>query len=199
MATSNAVAAVGLAIRGLLTDAAAGEFPAARFDLARVSDIQKEAQGLGVSICLYRVAATTTPRNMRPRLDPNGRRFRPPLPLDLYYALVPWGSTAESQHRLLVWAMREIENTPVLPAALLNQGERNETFRADETVDLVFDPLSLADLANVWDVFDPKGQLVATYVVRQVLIESDIPLDEATIVQTRDFGYAPLNPGDIQP
>jgi len=55
------------------------------------------------------------------RRDPVGRRYRPSTPLDLWYLLTAWSSEAEEQQRLLGWAIRTLEETPILPAGFLNR------------------------------------------------------------------------------
>ncbi len=194
MATYNAIAAMGLAIRGLLTDAAASSaFPDARFELYQAPDFRKPQDGIGISIFLYRVSANTTRRNVPPRTGPDGKRHKPPLPLDLHYMLTPWAPNADIQHRLLGWAMRVMDDTPILPSALINAFDSgSDTFRSDETLEVVLDPLSLQDLNFLLEVMEPKIQPLATYTVRRVDIESTIELVEGQPVQTRVFGLGDL-------
>jgi len=194
VATYHAVAAIGAAMVRLLTDAAQVEpdFAGGNFKLAHPSDFQGTLPGLGVLIFLYRVTPNMTRRNLPPRLLPNGRRTRPPLPVDLHFLLSPWATTADTQLRLLGWMMRTLDDTPVLPVGLLNSDEGSpelETFHSDETVELVFETLTVQDQANLWEIVKPRTQAGATYVARQVAIESSEPIVEAGPVQTRDFGY----------
>src|SRR5262249_5323752 len=130
MATYHAIAAVGQAIRRLLEAACPrGEFPAAQFLLIQTGDFQAMAIKEGVSLFLYRVAVNGTLRNRPARVAPDGRRYRPSLPLDLYYLLAPWAETAVKQQRLLGWAMRALEDTAILPAGPLNHpGPDRDTF-----------------------------------------------------------------------
>jgi hypothetical protein len=192
VATTNAIAAVGLAIRGVLVNAASGVFPDARFELFQATDFHKAQDGIGISIFLYRVGANTTRRNLPPHVGLDGRRFRPALPLDLFFLLMPWAASVDTQHRLLGWAMRVLEDTPILPSALLNALDSGtDTFRADEAVELVFDPLSFQDLTALWEVMEPKIQPVATYVARRIDVASSIELADGALVQTRAFDYTP--------
>lgn len=194
MATYNAVAAAGLAIRSLLTDAApSSPFPEARFELYQASDFRKPQDGIGVSVFLYRVGVNHTRRNIPPRLTPDGKRTRPALPLDLFFMLTPWAPNADISYRLLGWAMRVMDDTPILPAAFVNAVDSgSNTLRADETLELVFDPLSLVDLNCLYEVMDPKIQPIATYVIRRVDLESTIEVAEGGPVQTRVFGVGDL-------
>lgn len=193
MASFDAIAAVGEAIRSLLADAAATTFPNARFELFQASDFTKPRDGMGVAVFLYRVAANTAQRNLPIRITSDGRRFRPSLPLDLHYMLTPWAPNSDTQTRLLGWTMRVLEDTPILPAAYVNAHEsRPDTFRPDETVEIVYDPLSLTDLNALWEVMDPKIQPSATYVARRIDIESNVEMVDGALVQSRNLGYGKL-------
>lgn len=194
MATYNAIAAVGLAIRGVLTEAAQSTFPEARFEVYLASDFRKAQEGIGISIFLYRVAANIHCRNLPPRLGSDGMRRRPPLPLDLFWMLTPWAPNADAQHRILGWAMRVLEDTPILPAAFVNALDSgSQTLRPEEVLEIVFDPLTLQDLNFLMEVMEPKIQPLATYVVRRVDIESTVPLTQEGPVQTRVFGVGNLH------
>ena len=194
MATYHAIAAIGQALVRLLTDASKREadFATADFRLAQAPDFQESASGLGVLVFLYRVAANGARRNLPPRLRPGQARTRPPLPLDLYYLLSPWAANADTQQRLLGWTMRTLDDTPILPVALLNADDASpdaQTFYPDEAVEIVYDPLSLQDLASLWEIVKPRTQAGATYVARMVAIESTVELVEAGLVQTRELGF----------
>lgn len=147
-----------------------------------------------MTLYLYRVAFNTSRRNLPPAVGPDGRRYRPPIPLDLHYLLTPWGKTAAKQHRLLGWAMRELQNVPVLPASLLNSyAPEKETFRPAEAVEVFCDTLNLQDMSSVLDTLKLNQQLSVTYVARMLLIESAIPIAEAEPVQTRVFDYGTIS------
>ena len=114
MATHNAIAQVGQAVLGLLADACPrSEFAGAQFELYHAKNFQAPMD-LGVSLYLYRLTIAADIRNMQPRTDRTGRRFRPSLPIDLHYLLIPWANNAVMQQRLLGWAIRQIEDTPIL-------------------------------------------------------------------------------------
>jgi hypothetical protein len=199
MATYQAVAVTGQAILGLLANACPKpEFAGALFELYQPGNFLLPMEE-GISLYLYRITVNVNCRNLPPRLGPHGQRTRPPLPLDLYYMLTPWAKSAAKQQRLLGWAMRTLEDTPILPSGFLNHyGPETETFRPDETVELICEPISLQDMINIWDVFKPHQQLSVTYVARMIAIESPDELTEAELVQTRmtrisDFGKVSAN------
>jgi hypothetical protein len=196
MATWNAIAATSRAILGLLEDAyPRDDFGRLAFASAHVSDYTADGTDRlerdGFLLCLYRVGINGTLRNLPPRTGPDGIRYRPSLPVDLHYLLTPWAENVEKQQRLLGWALRQLEDNTILPAGLLNRYLREpDVFRPEETVELVSDPLPLADFTNVWDKLKPRMQTSMTYVARMVLIDSEIDLREGPLVQTRVFDMA---------
>ena len=196
MATFRAIAATSQAILGLLSSAAPRpEMSGATFALYQASDFQKPMDE-GISLFLYHISAGIGNRNSAPRLAPDGRRYRPSLPLDLHYLLTPWAKTAQLQQRLLGWAIRTLEDTPILPAGLLNHFvSEAETFHDSETVELIFAPMSIQDETNIWEMSPSFRQVSVAYVARMVMIESDLEMVEGALVQARDFALAGRSTG----
>jgi hypothetical protein len=189
VASYQAIAAVSRAIRGLLELACPRpEFEGARFEIYQASNFQNPMDE-GISLYLYRIASSSR-RNLPPRVGPNGEQFRPPLPLDLYYMLTAWGRSAERQQELLGFCVRELGDLPILPAGLLNHyGPEVEVFRPDEAVELVFEPLALNDMSNLWQALKPNLQTSATYVARAVAMDSTLQVNGGGPVQTRQFDF----------
>ena len=193
MANHRAIAATSLAICGYLRNACPrADFPKAEFDLYQADNFDKHMPE-GISLFLYRVAISPSLRSLPPTVRPDGKRYRPPLPLDLHYMLTAWAQTAEMQQRLLGWTMRELENLPSLPAALLNHyGPEADAFRPDESVELICDSAPLQDMNNLWEGFrtnKANQQLSVTYLARMLLVESDVELPDFGSVETRVFEY----------
>jgi hypothetical protein len=189
MGTFQAIAATGQAMLGLLSDAVPrDQFPNAQFELYQMSNFQQPMEE-GISLFLYRIAANTSRRNLPPTTGADGRRFRPPIPVDLYYIATAWAPTAVRQQRLLGWAIRMFEDVPILPTGLLNNyGPEPEIFKQGETVEVVLDSLTLQDLNNFWGVSKSSLQLSVGYVARMLHIQSSMPITEYKEVQTREFG-----------
>ena len=189
MGTFQAIAATGQAMLGLLSDAVPrDQFPNAQFELYQMSNFQQPMEE-GISLFLYRIAANTSRRNLPPTTGPDGRRFRPPIPVDLYYIATAWAPTAVRQQRLLGWTIRMFEDVPILPTGLLNNyGPEPEIFRQGETVEVVLDSLTLQDLNNIWGVSKSSLQLSVGYVARMLHIQSSMAITEYAEVQTREFG-----------
>jgi hypothetical protein len=189
MGTFQAIAATGQAMLGLLSDAVPrDQFPNAQFELYQMSNFQQPMEE-GISLFLYRIAANTSRRNLPPTTGPDGRRFRPPIPVDLYYIATAWAPTAVRQQRLLGWAIRMFEDVPVLPTGLLNNyGPEPEIFKQGETVEIILDSLTLQDLNNFWGVSKASLQLSVGYIARMLFIQSSMAISEYAEVQTREFG-----------
>lgn len=187
MASYPAIAATSETILGLLQRAAIGsEFEGVTFEHYQSASF-KEPMKEGIALYLYRVTVSAN-RNLPPRVGREGRRYGPPIPLDLHYLVIPWATDAIKQQRLLGFAVRAIEDTTVLPAGVLNQhGPESDVFRPEETVELVLELVSVQDTSEIWDVAPAKEQVCATYVARMVEIESRQPLDEGGPVQTREL------------
>jgi uncharacterized protein DUF4255 len=190
MAGYPAIAATSEAVLGLLHNASAGtEFSSVKFEHFTASDFKDGATDT-VSLYLYRVSVGTSRRSLPPRVGKDGLRFRPSLPVDLSYLVTAWAKPLRQQ-RLLAWCMRVIADTPILPAPLLNSfGPDEDVFRPSETVELVLQPLSQADYADVWEVQKQNRQPSATYVARMIEIDSTVRLAEFPLVQTAQLEYA---------
>lgn len=195
MATYQAISATSQALRGLLESAAAdSEFAGTRFELYQAGDFQNAAEGV-VSLYLYRVAINTTRRNLPPRLGPDGRRYRPPVPLDLGYMLTAWAKKAEMQQRLLGWCVRVLDDTPLLPAGLLNHfSAEPDIFRPTETVEITLEVATLQDMVNIWQMALGNIQPSVTYLARIVALDSTVVMAEGEPVQVRQFDVVKVAP-----
>ncbi len=197
MAHYTAIAVTSRAIVGLLEDAVPRDrFPNARFQLVQGSDLEANTRPVteGVTVYLYRMAFSTARRTLPPRTDREGRRFRAPVPVDLSYLMTAWSADAQQQQRLLGWAVRTLADTPVIPAGYLNRfvagGE--DVFGDTEAVELIGEQISLQDLDNVWDVARNRQQPSAAYAVRQLALDSEVPLNEFPPTQTRTLALGQL-------
>ena len=178
MATYRAVAAVGRSIVGLLEGATRpAEFADAKFRLFRTEDFDNPVE-TGLSVYLYRIAADSSTRNL-PSVDRGGGRKTRPLPVVLHYLLTPWGDNAASEHQLLAWAMRVLEETPLLSSALLNAACAG-TFSGNEAVEVILNDGSPGeapmDAASLWRALGSRYRLGVSYIARRVMIDS--PADD---------------------
>ena len=188
MASFNAIGATSATLAGLIRDS----YPRAEFDpslnveLYQTRNFETPMKE-GFSIYLYRVAINGSVRNMTFRRTPDGSRFRPSLPLDLYYLITPWAENAERQHRMLGWVMRMLEDVGTLSASHLNHYiAETDTFSGTESVDIICDPLALNDYLTIWDRLKTLP-LSTTYVLRMVMLDSEVSIHDGPLVQTRMF------------
>ena len=196
MANYRAIAATSTALAGLIRD----HYPRAEFgagldiQLYQTRDFE-EPMLEGFSIYLFRVAINGAVRNLTLRRSPDGRKFRPSLPLDLYYMITPWAQDIERQHRMLGWVMRMLDDTSVLSAGHLNHYlPETDTFRPNEGLEIICDPLSLTDYLTLWDRLRPRLPASATYALRMVLIDSEVHVPDAALVQTRRLDMGQVTP-----
>lgn len=190
MADHRAIAAVGQAILQLLESACPRHEESTtklEYKLYQSRDFQTPP-GEGIALYLYRVAPSANRRHLPPRRRSDGRCLRAPLLIDLFYLLTIWSSDAKIQHRRLGWCLRTLDNTPILPASLLNSfGPEPDIFRPDETVEIVGDMISTAEQFQIYDPMKPHVPLGAAYVVRMLAIDSELVIDAHPPVQTRVF------------
>jgi len=196
MANYRAIAATSTALAGLIRD----HYPRAEFgagldiQLYQTRDFE-EPMLEGFSIYLFRVAINGAVRNLTLRRSPDGRKFKPSLPLDLYYMITPWAQDIERQHRMLGWVMRMLDDTSVLSAGHLNHYlPETDTFRPNEGLEIICEPLSLTDYLTLWDRLRPRLPASATYALRMVLIDSEVHVPDAALVQTRRLDVGQVTP-----
>lgn len=187
MANYRAIGATSAALAGLIRD----RYPRDEFgagldiELYQTRNFENPMQD-GFSIYLFRVAINGAVRNLTLRRTPDGRRFRPSLPLDLHYMITPWAQDVERQHRMLGWVMRMLEDISVFSAGHLNHYlTKTDTFAAHEGLEIICDPLPLSDYLTLWDRLRPRLPASATYALRMVLIDSDVHVPDGALVQTR--------------
>ncbi len=145
----------------------------------------------GVSLFLFRVYGFGQQRTPPGRLAPDGGRLQSELPLELHFLLTFWGGEPSLQHSVAGWAMRTLEDTPVIPSAVLNSVAPG-IFRDDETVQIALAELATEDLFRIWDVLDVDiYELSVPYLARVVAIESEhVQPTSGGLVQDRSLQAA---------
>jgi hypothetical protein len=183
MAHYRAIAAALATIEGLLEERYPRDeegFQGA-LDIKRIQpkDIENLGAGepAGIGILLWRVGINQQRRMLPPRVNLDGIRFKSSIPVDLSVLLIPF----------LGWAMRALADAGPLVAAQLNEYLREDDIFADtEEVDLVCDPLPMADYLSLWDRLK-KFPLSVNYLMRMVLLDSEIEMSEDPMVVEREF------------
>lgn len=192
MAKAQAIAVTGQAVLGLLADnIPKSEFANARFELYQTANFSLSPMEEGISLFLYRVEINSALRNLPIKTGLDGITRPPPLPLDLYYLLTVWAKDAVKQQRILGWAMRTLEDSPILSAARLNHfGTETDVFAPNEKVEITFNSLSLQDLSNLWSAFKVSLPISVAYIARVVGIDSTITAEDFVPVQSRELDFA---------
>ena len=179
MADFKAIRALGEALMGLLESSyRPQDFNdiVADFRMFTSRDFTDSTITNGASLFMYRLYCNGAYRTPPGRIAADGRRMDAQLPLELHFLITVWGGEASYQYELAGWIMRLIEDTPTLPAAILNSTSPN-VFRPDETVDITHAELRTEDLFRIWEVLGVNAyQLSIPYVARVVNIESVQPL-----------------------
>ena len=96
------------------------------------------------------------------------------------------------EHAILGWAMRAIDDNPILSSGFLNAFIPG-VFRPEETVELVPAELTNDEVFQLWQVLPSSLQLSAPYVARVVRVESELTVPQGSPVRTREleFGTVP--------
>jgi hypothetical protein len=191
MATNRAIAATSAAIAAVLEAAAVADAQLPRFTvgLFQAEQLQKPAEGVVIGVYLYRVHLSAVRRDRGLRVADDGT-YLASIPLDLHYLVTPWSASADTSQRLLGWAVSVLNDTPVIPTGLLNTFPGERVFDDDEQIELVWEPLSLPDLYDVWQVSSQRAAPSASYVARAVRIDSQVRVDGGSTVLERQLQLA---------
>lgn len=197
MATYQAVGAACEAIMRLLQQSWRSElFNGAdlQFKVYRTADFAAPMDA-GVSLFLYRVTLNSVQRTPPARPAPGGRLRRSQLPLDLHFLMTPWAKEASLdaslEQLILGWMMRTLEDTPVLPAGILNTVIPG-VFDTDETVEIVVGQLTNEEMFRIWDVLPISYQISVPYIARIVRIDSELDRQEDGPILTRELDFGTL-------
>lgn len=150
----------------------------------------------GVSLFVYRIFPHRINRTPAPSLGVNGRRLRSILPVEVHFLLTVWGKDASLQHSVAGWLMTLLEDSPTLPAGLMNT-VADGIFRPEESVDICLAELETEDLFRIWDVLGRDiYELSIPYVARVINLESsqELPAGSTRRVQDRTLETGYLQP-----
>ncbi len=194
MADHRAILAVSEAVIRLLRSSVGDRFDTElEFQVYTSRDFNNPMSN-GVSLFMYRIFPQAVHRSPAGRINLNGRRMQTMLPVEAHFLLTVWGQQASLQHALAGWMMRTLEDTPTLPAAVLNAAAPG-AFRSDESVDICLAELRTEDLFRIWDVLGQNVyQLSVPYLARIIHLESvhEIAGDTDDVVQERTHGIGRL-------
>jgi uncharacterized protein DUF4255 len=183
MATFEAIGAVGKSLERLLS-AGFADPPApasgAKAVLVRSDDL-KDGAGFfappALTIFLHRVAPNTVMRSAWSGVGSVDGVSH--TPLDLHYLFTPWGTDAESEHRILGRAIQIMETTPILSGPLLYP---SATWAPNETVQVVLEEIGTESIMRVFDKLTTDYRPSVSYVARVARLDGRVPapLSEVT-------------------
>jgi hypothetical protein len=191
--TTDAIAAVSESLLQALRDGK-DDAPAdlgldeSSFEHASSSTLVDRPEDL-VTLWLYRVGPSQSRNRAVARFDEDGNRLRPSLLVDLHYMLTAWKEDPIQEQQLLGWCVRVLEDVAILPGGLLSQPSFPKVFGLTDQLELVWETVPWADYVTIWNVAQPSLAPSATYVVRNVPIDSTLVVHEYERVQTREFQY----------
>lgn len=165
------------------------------FRVFTTKDFSANALQNGASLFPYRIYANGAHRTPPGRIGSDGQPLRTVLPVELHFLITVWGKEASLQNSLAGWIMRTLEDTPSLPAGILNSVVP-DAFKSDETVDISLAELRTEDMFRIWDVIGMNVyQLSIPYVARIIHLESTQPrmFDSGRVVQERTTGMGVLD------
>ena len=128
----------------------------------------KDDNAVRLSLYLYRVAEDPYTKNQAPQQTAGLRQRRAPLSLDLSYLVTPLVGSPEEQQIVLGKVMQVFHDRAVLEGPDLGAAMA----AAGEELRVVLNPLSLEDVARVWQALEMSYRLSVCYVVRVAIIDS---------------------------
>jgi hypothetical protein len=152
------------------------------FTLVSSADLAEERIDVArqVSLYLYRVTMNEHLRSARRGLD--AVHDGTPLSVDLHYLLTVWAETAVEEQIILAWAMRQLQQHPVLDRSSLSP---EADWNPGEFIQVIPAELSNEDVMRIWDALTPSYRLSVSYIARVVRIDADEMPAGAPVVATR--------------
>ena len=135
-----------------------------------MADAQNEFTNTTLTLYLYRVTMNEHLRGARRELGGDPTRSAVPLSLDLHYLLTVWCDNAPDEHIILAWAMRQLQQHPVLDHSSLSE---EAEWGPGEHIQVIPAELSNEDIMRIWDALDPSYRLSVSYIARVVRIDGD--------------------------
>lgn len=144
-----------------------GTLPACSFALLTPAQLARpmESSGLEVGLLLHHIGLERADLG-RGRADPLG--LPAPMALELHYLLTVRGASAVHEQLALAWAMAALQFCELLDSASLPEGAG---WSAQERIELLIEPLALADLQGIWRAFGVPQRLSVGYLARGVVLD----------------------------
>jgi len=142
------------------------------------TDTAKDS-GNRVSLWMYLIAENEFIKNAPPRRIADNQEQFPPLGLDLYYLLTPFGPSAEADLLILGRSMQALydngRTTLINPAAQVAEELSINLFRR-----------TLDELSRVWEALQEPYRLSVCYQVRITRVDSTLTTSVSPVLEMND-------------
>jgi hypothetical protein len=136
-----------------------------------------------VTLYLYRTIINEHIRNT-PSARQRGERGVP-LSVDLHFMLSIWANSADAEHTICAWVMRQLHQHPIMDVSSLTE---EGGWSPDDVVHIIPAEISNEDLMRIWDAIAPHYRLSVSYIARVVRIDVDEVAVDLPVISTQ-FEY----------
>lgn len=180
MSDSTVIADASETLLKLLKESLAGIVAPDHVTLASPADIDLD-NNPWLAIFLYQVAENHHLRDLGPERLSDDTMGYPPTVFDLYYLIIPYAATRETEYQILGRAMQTLAANRILKGARL-QGSLEGT---EEELHVRFHALSLEEMIRLWNSFNTKPyKLSIAYSLSFVKLDSTLaPLTIRPVVE----------------
>lgn len=133
-----------------------------------IANAQSEIHPTTLTLYLYRVTMNEHLRGTRRAIDATHSDL--PLSVDLHYLLTVWAESAPAEQVVLAWAMRQLQQHPLLDQSSLSP---EAEWSPGEYIQVIPAELSNEDIMRIWDALEPSYRLSLSYIARVVRIDGD--------------------------
>jgi hypothetical protein len=187
MAGVDVIADVGDTLVALLVNGLGGVVAPDHVKVSTPDDFQANPTQPTVTVFLYQVAINPEMRNSPPRTvmveRPSDHRLevkttRPLLPLDLHYLVTAWAKEPKDEYRISGRVLQTFYDHAELGPADL----QGDSWRAGDSVQVIYEQLSLEQQFNIWNPTHLPYRLSLSYLVRVVGIEPSETKSDAPVI-----------------
>jgi hypothetical protein len=154
-----------------------------------IADAANEFNQTTLSLYLYRVTMNEHMRSAQRLVEQ--ARSNVPLSVDLHYLLSVWADNAPDEQIILAWAMRQLQQHPILDQSSLSS---EAEWGPGEYIQLIPAELSNEDIMRIWDALEPSYRLSVSYIARVVRIDGDATR-ALPVIATRYRLHSTVQPG----
>ena len=150
-------------------------------------EIKDQGENINIiSIYLYQIIENIHFKNKELQMIDYTTLHYPPMAIDLFYLLTPYGSDPTQEKYMLGKVMQIFYDNSVLTGSVLHGSLKG----TDEEIKLIFNPLSLDDLNKIWSTFQETGYRLSTsYMATPVMIDSIREKSVRRVVSTETGQY----------